>query len=328
MNRQAILVCGAAGFIGFHTASKLLKSGHRVVCIDSFTDAYDPAVKRYRWGLLNGNLNCTLIEGDIGNAALLDRIAGEFGPFQAVINLAARAGVRESLNDPISYFQANTIAVIAVLEFCKRHGIKKFVLASTSSVYGEGAPLPTPETSDSDHPLQPYSASKKAAEVTAHAYYKHYGIDVTILRFFTVYGPAGRPDMSIFRIVRWVTEGEPVIVFGDGTQSRGFTYVADVADGVIGSLKLSGHQIINLGGHEVISINTLIRKVEDLSGCKAIVERRASLPAEISTSHADVSLAAQLLGWRPKVSLEEGIRATIAWYREEREWASRLDLRV
>lgn len=328
MRDQAILLVGAAGFIGYHAARRLLQMGCRVVGIDSFTTAYDPTIKRHRWQDLNQYPGFEPIVGDVAEAEVLDGVAERFGPFSAVINLAARAGVRESLIDPLAYYQSNTIAALALLEFCKRHEIMKFILASTSSVYGEGAPIPTPEDAESSLPLQPYSASKKAAEVTAHAYYKHYGIDVSILRFFTVYGPVGRPDMSIFRFCRWISEGDTISVFGDGKQSRGFTYVSDVVDGVIGSLDLAGYNVINLGGHELITINDLITKISQKAGRNANIERHPALPAEISTSLADVSKAGKLLGWSPKISLDEGIAQTLAWYHQERSWASKLDLKL
>lgn len=328
MRDQAVLVVGAAGFIGFHTASALLAMGRRVVGVDSFTQAYDPAIKRHRWDVLRSHSNFVGEVGDANDAALLDRLATQAGLFSAVVNLAARAGVRESLIDPLSYYQANTMATVVLLEFCKRHKIGKFVLASTSSVYGEGAPIPTPETAESSLPLQPYSASKKAAEVTAFAYFKQYAIDVNVLRFFTVYGPVGRPDMSIFRFCRWTVEGEPISVFGSGEQSRGFTYVSDVVAGVIGSLDLQGFNVINLGGHELITINELLAKIADKVGRTQNIDRKPALPSEISTSLADVSRAKQLMNWKPKVSLDEGIGETLAWYLREREWASKLDLKV
>ncbi len=191
----------------------------------------------------------------------------------------------------------------------------------SSSIYGAGAPLPTPETADSDHPLQPYAASKKAAEALSHSYHSLYGIDVSVLRYFTVYGPAGRPEMSMFRFAKWIFEGQPVQLFGTGEQSRGFTYLDDIASGTIAALKPLGYEVINLGGHEVITLNALISRLEVLIGRKAMVERHPANMADVLTNQADVSKAQKLLAWRPEVGLEEGVSKLVEWYRAEREWA-------
>jgi nucleoside-diphosphate-sugar epimerase len=207
---------------------------------------------------------------DISEKSILDHFKDH--RFEGVINLAARAGVRASVKDPWAYVESNMIGTLNMLELCRATGIKKFIIASTSSIYGEDPPYPTPESASSSEPLQPYAASKKGAEAMAHAYHHLYDIDVSVVRFFTVYGPAGRPDLSIFRFVQWISEGRPVRVNGDGEQSRGFTYIDDIARGVIAALKPLGHEIINLGGHEVITINNLVRLIEDVVGKKAIIE--------------------------------------------------------
>jgi nucleoside-diphosphate-sugar epimerase len=194
-------------------------------------------------------------------------------------------------------------------------------MASTSSLYGAKAPIPTPETADSSSPLQPYAASKKGAEVMAHSYHFLYGLDVTIYRYFTVYGPAGRPDMVMFRFAQWIREGRPVYLNGDGTQSRGFTYVDDIARGTIAGLKPLGYEIINLGGHEPITMNEMIERLEELTGCKAKVEYRPFHKADMLTNLADVTKARQMLGWEPQVDLLQGMRALVDWYLAERQWA-------
>jgi len=242
-----------------------------------------------------------------------------------VINLAARAGVRQSLEDPWVYVNTNMTGTLNLLEVCRRQGIPKFILASTSSIYGANAPLPTPETADSDHPLQPYAASKKGAESMAHVYHFLYGIDVSVVRYFTVYGPAGRPDMSMFRFTQWISEGRPLRLNGDGEQSRGFTYVEDIARGTIQALKPLGYEIINLGGHETIKINELIHYLEELIGRKATIERYPPNPAEMQASWADVQKAKQMLGWEPQVGLKDGITNLVNWYNAERHWASLID---
>jgi nucleoside-diphosphate-sugar epimerase len=211
-----------------------------------------------------------------------------------------------------------------LLEICKNQNIKKFILASTSSIYGENAPYPTPESADSSHPLQPYAASKKAAETLSFSYHYLHHLDVTVVRYFTVYGPAGRPGMSMFRFTKWITEGEPVTIFGDGNQTRGFTYVDDIARGTIQALKPLGYEIINLGGHQTISVNDLVHTIETLLGKKAKLEFLPANPADMNASWADVSKASRLLGWTPQVSLEKGIPLLINWYMQERSWASQV----
>jgi UDP-glucuronate 4-epimerase len=212
-----------------------------------------------------------------------------------------------------------------LLEYSQQNSIPKFILASTSSIYGANAPLPTPETANSDQPLQAYAASKKGAEALCHAYHFLYDIDVTIFRYFTVYGPAGRPDMSMFRFTQWISEGHPVKVNGDGEQSRGFTYIDDIARGTILGLKPLGFEVINLGGHETITINNLIQLLEKHIGHTAIIEHRPAHPADMRANQADVEKARRLLGWEPQVSLEEGTAELVSWYNAQREWASTIE---
>jgi nucleoside-diphosphate-sugar epimerase len=244
--------------------------------------------------------------------------------YDAVINLAARAGVRQSVLNPWVYVDTNVTGTLNLLELCNQVKIPKFILASTSSIYGENAPLPTSEEADSDHPLQPYSATKKGAEALCHAYHYLNGVDVTVFRYFTVYGPAARPDMVMFRFVQWIKEGRPVYLNGDGEQSRGFTYLDDIARGTILGLKPLGYEIINLGGHEVIKINELIQILEASLGQKAQVEYLPRHPADMLTNWANVEKARQLIGWEPQVGLEEGIQNLVDWYLAERAWASQI----
>jgi nucleoside-diphosphate-sugar epimerase len=241
-----------------------------------------------------------------------------------VINLAARAGVRQSVENPWVYVDTNVTGTLNLLEYCRAQGIPKFILASTSSIYGSNAPLPTPETYSSDQPLQVYAATKKSAEVLCHVYHFLYGLDVTIFRYFTVYGPAPRPDMSMFRFTQWMSEGRSLQVYGDGEQSRGFTYVDDIARGTILGLKPLGYEIINLGGHEVIKINDLIRMLESLTGRKATIDYRPAHPADMSTNWADISKAQKVLDWKPNTGLTEGVANLVDWYNRERAWASEI----
>ncbi len=239
----------------------------------------------------------------------------------ALINLAAVAGVRASMKDPWSYLYTNTLGALNMLEYCARRGVKKFVLASTSSLYGDEGTPPHAESAPSDHPLAPYAASKKGAEAFAYAYHHLYGLDVSVLRYFTVYGPAGRPDMVMFRFCQWIAEGRPVYVTGDGEQSRVFTYVDDIARGTIQALGPVGYDVFNLGGHEVITINRLIGMLEERLGKKADLHYIATHPADVFSNVADVSKARARLGWEPQVGLEEGVSRLVEWYLREREWA-------
>ena len=263
---------------------------------------------------------------DICDYPALEKLAQEQGKIDGIINLAARAGVRYSVINPWAYLAANTEGALNLLELCRHYDIPKFVQASTSSIYGANAPLPTPEDADSSHPLQPYAASKKGAEAMAYSYHYLFDIDVTVFRYFTVYGPAGRPDMVMFRFAKWIAEGEEVHLNGDGTQTRGFTYVDDIARGTILGLKPLGYEIINLGGHQNISINDLIAILEKLIGRKANVVYHDQHPADAMANQALVDKARKMLGWNPQVSLEEGIPNLVDWYMQEREWARDVNL--
>jgi UDP-glucuronate 4-epimerase len=323
------LISGAAGFIAARVAEMLLEQGHQVVGLDNLNNAYDLRVKHWRLKRLQERTGFHFFQMDISDrqaAAQLAQASREQGveTFDAVINLAARAGVRQSLLDPWEYVNTNLTGTLNLLELCRQERVGKFILASTSSIYGENAPLPTPETADSDRPLQPYAASKKGAEAMCHAYHYLYNIDVTVFRYFTVYGPAGRPDMSMFRFVQWISEERPLRLNGDGTQTRGFTYVDDIARGTILGLKPLGFEIINLGGHESITINQLIHMIEAKIGKLAEIEMHPFHPADMTSSWANVEKAGRLLGWEPQVNLEEGVRRLVEWYRAERTWASQV----
>ena len=316
------LVTGAAGFIGARTSEFLLRDGHTVVGIDNLNEAYDPRIKEYRLKKLQAIPGFTFYKLDISQKSIIDPFKDE--RFEGVVNLAARAGVRASVKDPWAYVDSNMTGTLNMLELCRQAGTKKFIMASTSSIYGEDPPYPTPETASSSEPLQPYAASKKGAEAMAHAYHHLHGIDVSVVRFFTVYGPAGRPDLSIFRFVQWISEGQPVRVNGNGEQSRGFTYIDDIARGTILALKPLGFEVINLGGHEVITINDLIKLIEGVVGKKAIVEYGPPDLADMRSNWADVTKAGELLGWEPQFNMQAGIEKLVEWYNAEREWASKI----
>jgi nucleoside-diphosphate-sugar epimerase len=320
---SSYLISGVAGSIGARTAELLLEEGHRVIGVDNLNDAYDVRMKEYRLRRLQRYPAFRFHRLDISERA---QVLGDTSPIEkeeiaAVIHLAARAGVRASVENPWIFLETNLIGTLNMLEWARQHGVPKFIFASTSSIYGSNPPLPTPEDASSDRPLQPYAASKKGAEALCHSYHYLYGLDVTILRYFTVYGPAGRPDLAMFRFCQWIHEGRPVRVNGDGEQSRGFTYVDDIAHGTILALKPLGYEIINLGGHEVITINALIRLFEEVIGQRAQVIYGPPNPADMLTNWADVSKARRLLGWEPRVSLREGVERLVEWYRQERSWA-------
>ncbi len=315
------LVTGAAGFIGARVAEFLLQDGHQVVGVDNMNDAYDVRMKEYRLRRLQQMPGFTFYKADIAEKSTIETVTRSGVRFDAVLNLAARAGVRASVENPWIYVEANVIGTLNMLELCRQTGVPKFLFASTSSIYGANPPYPTPETASSSEPLQPYAASKKGAEALCHAYHYLHGIDISIVRYFTVYGPAGRPDLALFRFVQWISEGRPVRVNGTGEQSRGFTYLDDIARGTILALKPLGYEIINLGGHEVITINRLIQLIEEIIGKKAQVEYGPANPADMFQNWADVSKAGKLLGWQPQVGLREGITRLVEWYNAEREWA-------
>jgi UDP-glucuronate 4-epimerase len=311
------LVTGAAGFIGSRLSEMLLTQGHTVTGVDNLNNAYDVRMKEYRLRKLQSLPGFSFQKLDIS-----DRHSVESLPdCDTVINLAARAGVRASVENPWVFYETNLTGTLNLLEFCRRRKIAKFLMASTSSIYGATPAFPTPESASSSEPLQPYAASKKAAEVLCHTYHYLYGIDISVVRYFTVYGPAGRPDMSMFRFARWICEGEPLHLYGDGEQSRGFTYLDDIVRGTIAALKPLGYEIINLGGHQVISMNALIAMFEQYIGKPAVIERHPPNPADMLSSWADVSKARKLLDWQPEVDLQVGVGRLVDWYMAERAWA-------
>jgi nucleoside-diphosphate-sugar epimerase len=316
------LVTGAAGFIGARTSEILIEQGHTVVGIDNMNDAYDPRMKEYRLAKLQALRGFRFHRADISEKDVISLFEGQ--KFEGVINLAARAGVRSSVENPWVFVESNVTGTLNMLEVCRRTGQGTFIVASTSSIYGANPAYPTPESASSSEPLQPYAASKKGAEAMTHAYHHLYDMNTTVLRFFTVYGPAGRPDLALFRFVQWILEGRPVHIFGDGNQSRGFTYIDDIARGIIAALKPLGNQIINLGGHEVISINGLVTLIEDLTGKKANVIHEAPNPADMFTNWADVTKARELLGWTPEYDMRAGTQKLIDWYLAERSWANKV----
>jgi UDP-glucuronate 4-epimerase len=326
---ERYLVTGCAGLIASNVADLLLQGGHAVVGVDDLNDAYDPRLKQWRLEQLLPRKNFLFHRLDIANLAALTPLFASDGdrpPFSAVVHLAARAGVRPSVSNPWIYFRTNCEGTLNLLDQCRRSGISKFLLASTSSLYGKHNETPYREDADTNRPLSPYAASKKAAEATAFAYHHLHGIDVSVLRYFTVYGPAGRPEMCVFRFIRRIAEGEPIRVFGDGRQSRDFTFVGDIAQGTLAALKPLGYEAINLGGDRPASLGTLIEMIGAMTGKKPQIEYRPAHPADVSATWADVSKAERLLQWRPRISLEDGLRRCVQWYFDNRELARSIEI--
>ncbi len=319
------LVTGAAGFIASRVCEFLLDEGHAVVGVDDMNDAYDTRLKDYRLARLKARPGFVFHEADITRpdplrALFTQNAKGDAPPFDAALNLAARAGVRQSIENPWVYFETNVTGALNLLELCKEFGVMKFVLASTSSAYGADTPAPFREDAPSDRPLSPYAASKKAAETLCHTYHHLFGIDVSVLRYFTVYGPAGRPDMSLFRFTQWIAEGKPVLVYGDGTQERDFTYVDDIARGTIAAIKPVAYEIINLGSDEPVVLNDAIARIEALVEKKALIRHEEMNPADVKATWANIEKAERLLGWRPRVGFSDGLAHLVEWYAANREW--------
>jgi nucleoside-diphosphate-sugar epimerase len=348
------LVTGCAGFIASRVCEMLLEQGHDVVGIDNLNDYYDVRLKDWRLSRLLGSAALPLgsspttsiyagareLHGgtaaqrhgkflfkaiDIENLASLESLFTA-NKFDGVLNLAARAGVRYSMENPHVYLTTNTHGTLNILECMRKHGVKKHVLASTSSLYA-GCAMPFTEDLPVNTPLSPYAASKKGAELMAYSYFKLYGLDTTVLRYFTVFGPAGRPDMSIFRFIKWIEAGQPLELMGDGSQSRDFTYVDDIARGTIAALKPLGYEIINLGGgNNPITLQTVIAFIEKALGKKAIIDGKPFHIADIKETWADISKAERLLGWKPQVTPLDGFQKSVDWYLANKSWCQHIKL--
>lgn len=322
---KKVLVTGAAGFIGARTAKILLEQGSFVVGVDNLNDYYDVELKKHRLADLNKNEKFQFYHDDIEDIQRMRQIFQEHS-FDAVINLAARAGVRYSQENPFVYMTTNAMGTLNLLELMREFSVKKIVLASTSSLYA-GQPLPFDEKLSVNTPISPYAATKKAAEVMAYTYHYLYGIDVSICRYFTVYGPAGRPDMSPFRFIKWIYEGTPITLYGDGTQSRDFTFVDDIARGTIAALQPVGYEIFNLGrGDSPIMLNKMIEMIEKYTGKKACIDYQPVQKTDMTETMADITKAKSLLHWEPKVDFETGLKESVNWYLKNIEWTSKIKI--
>ena len=313
-----LLITGGAGFIGSHLADRRLARGDRVVVLDDFNDFYDPAVKRAHVAPHRSHPGYRLVEGDIRDRSLVFRLFGEES-FDAVLHLAARAGVRPSLHQPILYEEVNTVGTLQLLEAAVANGKPRFLFASSSSVYGINSKLPFSEEDPIERPISPYAATKRSGELHVYTAHHLHALEAVCLRFFTVYGPRQRPEMAIARFIRTIDEGRPIPFFGDGGSRRDYTYVDDIADGVEAALEARlSFEIINLGGARPVTLSELVGEIEKAVGRRAILDRQPEQPGEVPVTFASVEKAEKLLHFRARVPLAEGIRRSVAWYRERK----------
>jgi nucleoside-diphosphate-sugar epimerase len=316
------LVTGCAGFIGWKVTEQLVSVGHSVIGVDNLNDAYDLRLKRWRLAQLEDHADFRFAQVDVAHRETLE--AASTAPLDGVVHLAARAGVRASVESPAEYIETNVNGTLNLLTYATAREVPRFVFASSSSVYGSGPP-PFREDGGSDRPLSPYAASKKAGEALVHSYHHLSGMHAAVLRLFTVYGPAGRPDMTPFRFVQRIREGRPLTVFGDGRQTRDFTYVDDIARGIVAALQVDGYEIVNLGAQHGHRLLEMIALIEDLTGRKATIEKIGAHRSDTPATLADSTKAENLFGWKAETALNEGLRRLVDWYERERDWASTID---
>jgi UDP-glucuronate 4-epimerase len=312
------LVTGGAGFIGSHLCERLLSYGHHVICLDNFNTYYDPGVKRQNIEIALSQKNYRLIEGDICD---WDRLQALFRdhPFDVVVHLAARAGVRPSIQEPCLYSKVNVEGSTNLFELSVKHHIEKLIFASSSSVYGNNKKVPFSEADPVDHPISPYAATKKAGELIASTYCSLYPISITCLRFFTVYGERQRPDMAIHKFTDLIHRGEEIPVFGDGSSQRDYTYIRDILDGIEKSIdRCSGYAIYNLGNSRTIELRKLIQLIEKGLGKKAKIKSLPVQPGDVPITYADITNARKDLDYAPNYSIEQGVNRFIEWYQNRR----------
>ena len=317
LTEGAVLVTGGAGFIGSHVVERLLAEGRRVVVLDDFDDYYDPAVKRRNLAPLTGSPQLRVVEGDIRDAQRVDRVFRDERPAE-VVHLAARAGVRPSLEAPELYTSVNLLGTSVLLEAARRHGAPRFLFGSSSSVYGNAPRVPFSEDDPVDRPVSPYAATKAAGELLCYTHHHLWGLSVSCLRFFTVYGPRQRPEMAIHKFTRLLSQGREIEQFGDGSSARDYTYVADIVEGVHRALvRCGGFGIYNLGGSRTVTLAELVEKIAARLGVEPRVRRLPAQPGDVDRTWADVSKAAAELGWSPSVGLDEGLDRFVDWYRRQ-----------
>jgi len=309
------LVTGGAGFIGSHLCENLLNDTNSIVCLDNFDSYYDPNIKYRNIKKIKNHLNFNLVEGDILDWELLRQLFKD-NRFDIIVHLAARAGVRPSIQNPRLYQKVNIEGTINLLELSCQHKVNKFIFASSSSVYGNNKKVPFSENDSVDHPISPYAATKKAGELITHTFYSLYDLPVTCLRFFTVYGPRQRPDMAIHKFTRLINEGKEIPVFGNGKSRRDYTYIDDIIAGVLLSIKkCKGYNIFNLGESKTIELHNLITLIENGLNKKAKIKRLPEQPGDMKKTYADITKAKRELGYKPSFTLQDGINEFITWYR-------------
>jgi len=311
-----VLVTGGAGFIGSHLCQRLVSKGNEVCCVDNFNDYYDPAIKRQNLKDLTGQSGFKLFEEDILD---IEKIDGIFSKqrFSHIVHLAARAGVRPSLDNAVLYDKVNIQGTINLLDMCRKYDVEKFVFASSSSVYGGSRKVPFSESDKIDRPISPYAATKRAAELMAYTYHHLFGISVYALRFFTVYGPRQRPEMAIHKFVRSIYQGGPIDVYGDGSSSRDYTYIDDIIDAIMTSIdRVNGYEIINLGDSSPVKLSDLIELIEKATGRKPSKNQKGFQPGDVFTTYADIKKAKKLLDYKPVTDIKKGISNFVAWYKD------------
>jgi len=309
------LVTGAAGFIGSHLCERLLAQGWEVVGLDNLDDFYNPQIKRGNVAALEADQQFHLVEGDIRNEECVSSILSK-STIDIIVHLAAKVGVRPSIQEPMVYQEVNIKGTLVLLEAAQKYGVPKVIFASSSSVYGNNAKVPFAEEDNVDYPISPYAATKKAGELICHTYNHLYGIDITCLRFFTVYGPRQRPDLAIYKFARLIEAGEAIPVYGDGSMMRDFTYVDDIIQGVTGAMaNCRGYEIYNLGESQPIRLDELIRAIEKALGKKAIINRLPPQPGDVERTFADITKAKKVLGYNPKTDISTGLKNFVDWFR-------------
>jgi UDP-glucuronate 4-epimerase len=321
MNERNILVTGGAGFIGSHLVDHLLaEGGWRVHVVDDFNDFYDPALKRENVAAHARDERFRLTEADIRDRAALERVF-DATDFACIVHLAARAGVRPSLSEPLLYNETNVTGTLNLLELARARGVTQFVFGSSSSVYGANAKVPFSEDDPVRNPISPYAATKAAGELLCHTYAHLYGVRCVALRFFTVYGARQRPDLAIHKFARLISQGRPIPVFGDGTTRRDYTYIDDIIAGVRAAVDYdaSRFEAINLGESRTVELRELIALLEKELGREATIERQPPQPGDVPQTFADISKARRLLGYAPQTQIEEGIRRFVEWFKSKRD---------
>jgi UDP-glucuronate 4-epimerase len=317
LSRKKIMVTGAAGFIGSHLCERLVELGAFVTGLDNFDSFYSRDVKEANLSFLLSSDKFKLVEGDIRDGDCVESILDKH-KIDIIVHLAAKAGVRPSIADPLGYGDVNINGTVSMLEGAKKFGIKKFIFASSSSVYGNNSKVPFSENDNVDFPISPYAATKKAGELICHTYSHLSGINITCLRLFTVYGPRQRPDLAIHKFARLIEAGEAIPVYGDGSMKRDFTYIDDIIDGIVAAIeKCQGYEIYNLGESRPVRLDELISRIEQVLGKKAIIDRLPMQPGDVYQTYADLTKAKEALGYEPKTELSKGLVEFVKWLRKK-----------